>query len=86
LVEHLTVNQVVAGSSPAESANLNKGTKMTLDLTLEEINYILQAVGKAPFQECAPLINKIHVQAQPQLAEEEAKRAQEAEVVDVVAE
>ena len=59
---------------------------MTLDLTLEEINYILQAVGKAPFQECAPLINKIHVQAQPQLAEEEAKRAQEAEVVDVVAE
>jgi hypothetical protein len=46
---------------------------MTLDLTLEEINYILQAVGKAPFQECAPLINKIHVQAQPQLPVEEAK-------------
>lgn len=62
---------------------------MTLDLTLEEVNYILQQVGKASFQECAPLINKIHVQCQPQLAEEEAKRAQEtqeAEVVDVVAE
>jgi hypothetical protein len=40
---------------------------MTLDLTLEEINYILQQVGKASFQECAPLINKIHMQAQPQL-------------------
>jgi hypothetical protein len=40
---------------------------MTLDLTLEEINYILLWVGKAPFAECAPLINKIHMQAQPQL-------------------
>jgi hypothetical protein len=40
---------------------------MTLDLTLEEINYILEQVGKAPFQQCAPLINKIHMQAQPQL-------------------
>ena len=46
---------------------------MILDLTLEEINYILQAVGKAPFQECAPLINKIHVQAQPQLPAEVAE-------------
>jgi len=43
---------------------------MTLDLTLEEINYILQCVGKAPFAECAPLINKIHMQAQPQLPPE----------------
>lgn len=59
---------------------------MTLDLTLEEINYILEAVGKKPFAECAPLINKIHMQAQPQLASEEAKRAQETEVVEVVAE
>ena len=40
---------------------------MTLDLTLEEINYILQQVGKAPFAECAPLINKIHMQASPQV-------------------
>ena len=38
---------------------------MTLDLTLEEINYILLQVGKAPFAECAPLINKIHMQASP---------------------
>jgi hypothetical protein len=40
---------------------------MTLDLTLDEINYILLQVGKAPFSECAPLINKIHMQAQPQI-------------------
>ena len=59
---------------------------MTLDLTIEEINYILEAVGKKPFAECAPLINKIHMQAQPQLAAEEAKKAEEAEVVEVVAE
>jgi hypothetical protein len=54
---------------------------MTLDLELDEINYILQCVGKAPFAECAPLINKIHMQAQPQLPAKE-----EAEVVEVVAE
>lgn len=52
-----------------------------LELTLEEINYILEQVGKAPFQQCAPLINKIHMQAQPQLPAKE-----EAEVVEVVAE
>jgi hypothetical protein len=46
---------------------------MTLDLELDEINYILLQVGKAPFSECAPLINKIHMQAQPQLPKEEAK-------------
>ena len=54
---------------------------MTLDLTIEEINYILEAVGKKPFAECAPLINKIHMQAQPQLPAKE-----ESEVVEVVAE
>jgi len=38
-----------------------------LELTLEEINYILMAVGKNPYAECAPLVNKIHQQAQPQV-------------------
>jgi hypothetical protein len=38
-----------------------------LELTLDEVNYILQQVGKAPFAECAPLINKIHMQASPQV-------------------
>lgn len=52
---------------------------MTLDLTLEEINYILEQVGKAPFQQCAPLINKIHMQAQPQLPPAEAEIVAEAE-------
>jgi hypothetical protein len=39
-----------------------------LELTLDEVNYILQQVGKAPFAECAPLINKIHMQASPQVS------------------
>jgi hypothetical protein len=38
-----------------------------LELTIEEINYILMSVGKNPYAECAPLVNKIHQQAQPQV-------------------
>ena len=52
---------------------------MTLDLTLEEVNYILAQVGKGTFQEVAPLINKIHMQAQPQLPKEEPKTEESAE-------
>ena len=38
-----------------------------LELTLDEVNYALLQIGKAPFAECAQLINKIHLQAQPQV-------------------
>jgi hypothetical protein len=38
-----------------------------LDLTLEEVNYVLASVGKNPYSECAPLVNKIHAQAMPQV-------------------
>jgi len=41
---------------------------MTLDLTLEEVNYILMSVGKNPYAECAPLVGKIHAQAMPQVS------------------
>lgn len=50
-----------------------------LELTIEEINYALAAIGKNPYVECAPLVNKIHAQALPQVeaiktqAPEEAK-------------
>ena len=57
---------------------------MTLYLTLEEINYILLQVGKAPFAECAPLINKIHMQAQPQLPPEGiAGDSEQAKTIDI---
>jgi len=38
-----------------------------LDLTIEEINYALKSIGKNPYEECAPLVAKIHAQAMPQV-------------------
>ena len=53
-----------------------------LELTLEEINYALLQIGKAPFAECAPLINKIHMQAQPQVPAQVAENDIEAVVIE----
>lgn len=41
---------------------------MHLDLTLEQINVIMQALGNAPFVQVEGLINEIRKQVQPQLA------------------
>ena len=41
-----------------------------LELTIEEINYVLKSIGKNPYEECAPLVNKIHAQAVPQIKTE----------------
>jgi hypothetical protein len=54
---------------------------MTLDLTLEEVNYILMSVGKNPYAECAPLVGKIHAQAMPQVPVKADDS--EAKIVDV---
>ena len=55
-----------------------------LEFTLDEVNYILQQVGKAPFAECAPLINKIHMQAQPQVpAQGQAGDSEQAKTINV---
>lgn len=49
------------------------------ELTLDEANLILAALGKAPFEQVAGLIGKMKEQAQPQLervqAEMEAAQA-----------
>ena len=37
---------------------------MTLDLTINEINIILQALGNAPYVSVAEVIEKIRTQAQ----------------------
>ena len=37
-----------------------------LDLALEEVNGVLQALGNLPFAQVEPLINKIRQQAIPQ--------------------
>ena len=41
---------------------------MTLDLTLEQINIIMSALGNAPFVQVEGIINEIRKQVQPQLA------------------
>jgi len=40
---------------------------MQLDLTLEQINVIMSALGNAPYIQVAPVIAEIQKQAQPQI-------------------
>ena len=40
---------------------------MHLDLTLEQINVIMSALGNAPYITVAPVIAEIQKQAQPQV-------------------
>lgn len=46
---------------------------MKLDLTVQEINLILQALGSAPYVQVFELVQKIKEQAQPQLTEEKSE-------------
>ena len=41
---------------------------MQLDLTIDQINVIMQALGNAPFVQVEGIINEIRKQVQPQLA------------------
>ena len=41
---------------------------MRLELTIEQINLIMSALGNAPFIQVEGIINEIRKQAQPQLA------------------
>lgn len=41
---------------------------MKLELTIEEINVIMQALGNAPYAQVAALVQKIREQAQSQMA------------------
>lgn len=43
---------------------------MTLELTVEQINLILAALGNAPYAQVAPLIAEIQKQGQAQMAEQ----------------
>ena len=45
---------------------------MTLDLTVNEINLILQALGNGPFVQVADLIQKIKSQAESQISKQTA--------------
>jgi len=48
---------------------------LNFELTLDEANLVLAALGKAPFETVAGLITKMREQAQPQLAEMEQAEA-----------
>ena len=45
---------------------------MNLELTIDQINVIMSALGNAPFVQVEALINEIRKQVQPQLAPQEA--------------
>ena len=48
---------------------------VTLSLTVDEVNYILQALGQRPFAEVQSLIFKIKQDAESQLATAPAQEA-----------
>jgi hypothetical protein len=54
---------------------MNGVTMLKFELTLDEANLVLAALGKAPFDQVAALIGKMREQAQPQLAELEQAQA-----------
>jgi hypothetical protein len=45
---------------------------MTLELTIDQINIIMQALGNSPYVQVEALVNEIRKQVQPQLAPQEA--------------
>ena len=55
---------------------------LKFELTLDEANMVLSALGKAPFEAVAGLINKLQQQAQPQLPALEAATKAAAEAAD----
>lgn len=48
---------------------------MKLELTINEVNMILQALGNAPYAQVFELVEKIREQVQPQLAAKQGDAA-----------
>jgi hypothetical protein len=51
----------------------NQDIRITLQYNLEEINHLLTLLGALPFNQSAPMIDNIRVQAMPQLPIAEQK-------------
>lgn len=51
----------------------NKDIKITLQYNLEEVNHLLTLLGALPFNQAAPMIENIRMQAMPQLPVAEEK-------------
>ena len=50
--------------------------ELNFQLTLDETNIILAALGKVPYEASAPVIDKLRQQAQPQLQQAPAQEEQ----------
>ena len=51
----------------------NKDIRITLQYNLEEVNHLLTLLGALPFNQAAPMIDNIRLQAVPQLPVAEEK-------------
>ena len=51
------------------TSNKSEMKEINLRLTIEEINIVLKALGRMPFQEVYGLVHKIHVQSTEQWEE-----------------
>lgn len=51
----------------------NQDIRITLQYNLEEINHLLTLLGALPFNQAAPMIDNIRMQAMPQLPVAEQK-------------
>lgn len=49
--------------------------ELNFNLTLDETNVILAALGKLPYEAAAPVIDKLRQQAQPQLQQAPQEQA-----------
>jgi len=50
----------------------NKPPRLSIQLTVDQINVVLATMGKLPYETIAPLMNSIQYQASQQLAELQA--------------
>jgi hypothetical protein len=57
------------------------GQTFTLSLHIEDINRILTALSKMPFEYSAPLIDSIQKQVQPQIPQQPVESAEAVESV-----
>jgi hypothetical protein len=55
--------------------------QITLNLTIDQVNLVIGALAKAPYEQVADVINEIRGQAIPQVQAAEAAPAPEAETV-----
>lgn len=54
----------------------NKDIRITLSYSLEEVNHLLTLLGALPFNQSAPIIDNIRMQAMPQLPAQEVASEQ----------